>query len=183
MNLCFRLWRLSTWGRCGSTHFSPSFSCEYMNVECSFSMYKTLFGWNEMLRHSKFHDSSLSFSLDPFPASFAHLALFCPPAAPSLLDTAQIRGRTAGGARRNASLGMNPFISLAHKLDLRAHQRAPIEPLKPLFPDMKEGNQNREIRRKARSQRSGVWSACSGASLRGVHFPYGVRRPLCPLEV
>lgn len=45
------------------------------------------------------------------------------------------------------------YFPSSHRLHLRARQRAPIEPLKPLFPKMKEGKQNREIGRKARRRR------------------------------
>lgn len=59
------------------------------------------------------------------------------------------------------------------RLHLRAHHKAQIEPLKPLFPDTKEGNQNRAIERKAVSQGRGIWSACGGVYLKWACFSRG----------
>lgn len=59
---------------------------------------------------------------------------------PRPLDAARMRGPTAGGAACTASSEQTDL------LHLRAPQRAPMEPLKPVFPNMKEGNQNREMK-------------------------------------
>lgn len=60
----------------------------------------------------------------------------------SSIGQAQIRAWTAGGATRdNASEQTNLFPRSSRRLHLRAHERAPIEPLKPLFPNMNERKQ------------------------------------------
>ena len=80
-----------------------------------------------------------------------HLPRHQPPRSP---DTTRIAEQAAGGASggRGASDPKPIYFPSSLRLLLRAHQRTPIEPLKPLFPNMKEGSQNREIGRKARSQ-------------------------------
>jgi len=70
----------------------------------------------------------------------------------SSTDKAHISDGTEGGAKEIASESEPIYFPSSHRLRLRAHQRDPIEPLKPLLPNMKESNQNRVIGRKPRGE-------------------------------
>lgn len=64
------------------------------------------------------------------------------------------RGRQKGFAAFGEQT--NLFPRAQHRLHLRAHHRAPLEPLKPAFPNMKEGKpKQREMRWKAGSRGEG----------------------------
>lgn len=54
---------------------------------------------------------------------------------------------------------------------MRAHQRAPIEPLKPLFPNMKEGNQNRDRKKGEDPEERRLICLFWGITQKGAHFP------------
>ena len=108
-----------------------------------------------------------------------------PPAAPP--DTPQIREWTAGGAAprdgRHGPQNKPIYFPSSPRLHLRAHQRAPIEPLKPLFPNMKEGNQNRDRKKGEDPEERRLICLFWGITQKGAHFPRGAPRPVCPLEV
>lgn len=91
---------------------------------------------------------------------------------------AQRSDRTAGGATGVAYLKNEPiYFPCSH---WRAHQRSPIEPLKPLLADIKEDNQNRATGRKPRGEAFDL--LVLGHHSEGFASPQGELRPVCPLR-
>lgn len=140
-----------------------------------------------MLRQSKSHDSSHSrfFPPDLFPASLVYFVLPVPLRPPPLLlNRTQRRSENQRqGAPKASQPQYKPiYFPSSHRLHLRDHQRAPLEPLKPLFPNMKEGNQNRDMKKGEEPQERRLICLFWGITQRGF-LPPGLLRPVCPLEV
>lgn len=184
---------MSTWGSCGSMHASlhpllPLWINYMQNVHFACIKLSTEMKCKCSVKASRMTHPILVFFFFSLTSSLPALCtLFClPPSAPhpSPLIGHSADQRTNGrGRQRCHNLRTNQFISpSSHRLHLRGHQRAPLEPLKPLFPNMKEGNQNRDMKKGEEPRERRLICLFWGINQRGF-LPSALLRPVCPLEV
>lgn len=168
------LFRMSTWGRCRSTHVSPFPPQITLSVFC-------IKHCTEMKSKCSVKASGMTHPAPGFfpwtpPCQLRVLRFTCPPqtttpATPLLFTGTQIRegGLQANRGRQTRHrLKTNLFPKLT-RASSETHQRAPLEPLKPQFLNMKESYQNRAMKKGKELQEGRLICLLWGKTQRGFH--------------